>query len=201
MTVHDFTHGIPAGWNTYDSKRVCRSNVVAEDEAVSLWTRPYGQEWRGGSLIWPEPFTYGSVTVVMRADKGRWTKALLMLWPAYEWPPEIDFLEMGGALNWDRHKIAVTAHYDQDNKMIHRSITADMTQWATVSVSWTPELIIVSHEDEDGPATPVVMVNPGIDNPMKVHMTYWPTHKAASDPWPVASSRMQVRWVSIEGGT
>lgn len=196
--IFDFTQGVPAGWITYDSKRIRASNVVAEDNAVSLKTRPYGTEWRGASLVWPTAFTYGDVTVTMRSDKGRNTKALLMLWPEGAWPPEIDFLEMGGLNNWDRQKIALTAHYDPDNKMIHRSIIADMTTWSTVEVIWSPTQITFS-DSRAGSTTVTTIPNPGIDVPMKVQLAYWPTHKQAGDPWPTSASRMQVSQVTIAG--
>lgn len=196
--TYDFTSGVPADWMTYNSQRIRASNVVAEDNATSLWTRPYGTEWRGASLVWDTPFTYGSVSVDLRVDAAHNTKALLMLWPVGAWPPEVDFLEMGGLDNWDRHKIALTAHYDPDNKMIHRSITTDMTQWSTVSVDWTPSTITFT-DLRSGVTTTQAIANPGIGVAMKVQLVYWPTHKLDGDPWPWASSRMQVRSVTIAG--
>lgn len=202
MTLYDFTYGpdLPQGWNAYSSLRTNSSNVVAEDGQTSLWTRQVNGVWRGASLVFEQEQLYGRFSVDCRADQGKWTKALLMLiYPAAYWPPEVDFLEMGGDANWDRHKIALTAHYDSDNKMIHRAFTVDMTRQAVVSCEWDSQQMVFEVVRPDGSEhQQQVIANPGIYAPLKLHMTYWPTHKKPTDPWPVAPSRMQVRSVTIE---
>lgn len=187
-------------FNAYDSKRTEDSNVVAEDGALSLYTREVaGKGWRGASLVLETPITYGHVAVEVRSDPAPWTKALLlMIYPPPKgpsWPPEVDFMELGGDKNWDRHKTTATVHYDPANLMIHCAKRIDMTQWRTVEMYWGPDLFEFYVDDQIvGKRFP----NPGVTTPLKLHMTYWPTHKAITDPWPVAPSRMQIGSVTVE---
>jgi hypothetical protein len=55
------------------------------------------------------------------------------------WPPEIDFMEMGGqGAQGLRQQNTQSLHYDVDNKMIHSNEFADFTQWHTIGVQWGP---------------------------------------------------------------
>ncbi len=85
--------------------------------------------------------TYGDWEVRARASAGD-SRVLALLWPQVGWPPEIDFLEMGGQGDQGARQLNTqTVHYDSDNKMIHTSQGADYTQWHTVGVQWSPGVV------------------------------------------------------------
>jgi beta-glucanase (GH16 family) len=84
---------------------------------------------------------YGKFEVRMKATTGN-SKITFLLWADMDWPPEIDFAEFpadgDGAA---RQHYTQTLHYSDTNKQIHDSHDADMTQWHTVGLEWSPGLI------------------------------------------------------------
>lgn len=179
------------------------ANVELSDGVIGLWTRPDATgAWQGASVYLPTPFTYGKAIIRVRVDPARWTKALLMLLPDDGvWPPEVDFMELGGDENWNREYNACTVHYGEHNSRMHRTYLADLRQWQRIAVEWTPTTFSFLLDGQLQPSLwghlTTSVPNPGVDKPMKLHMTYWPTHKESPDPWPDVPSRMQVSHVLV----
>ncbi len=190
-------------WNPADDKRNSPQNIEVNEGIMSLWTRVVDGEWQGASIVWPHARTYGRFVARVKVDVAKYTKALLLLWPEGDWPPEIDFMELGGTENYDRQKNTMAVHFGFEpfHPVVHRSYAADMTQWHTVAVNWRRDYITFTL---DGKVmqnvwgkTDTRVVNPGVHVPMKFHLTYWPHHNDDSDPWPLTESRMQVEWVKV----
>jgi beta-glucanase (GH16 family) len=143
-TAIDKTH-----WSVYDNAagHLAHSakNVVVHDGMLTLKTAydaTVGKFTTGGVCLCPTrgslAQTYGEWEYRARVSAGD-SRALAMLWPDIGWPPEIDFLEMGGqGAQGTRQQSTQTMHYDADNKMIHSSQFADFTQWHTIGVKWGP---------------------------------------------------------------
>lgn len=97
--------------------------------------------------------TYGKYEVRMKATVGN-SKITLLLWPAGQWPPEIDFAEFpatgDGML---RQRFNQTLHYSPQNKMIHTHTEANMTTWHTVGLEWSPGRVVYTL---DGVATATI---------------------------------------------
>jgi beta-glucanase (GH16 family) len=85
--------------------------------------------------------TYGKYLMRVRSDQGAGVSAIALLWPSNNsWPPEIDFFEAPGS----RTSNQATLHCGSggsDGCQVHKSITADFSQWHTVGVEWTPQMI------------------------------------------------------------
>ncbi len=85
--------------------------------------------------------TYGKYLLRVRADRGTGVSAIALLWPSSNsWPPEIDFFETPGP----RTSNQATLHCGSggnDGCQVHKNITADFSQWHTVGVEWTPQMI------------------------------------------------------------
>lgn len=205
----DFTqlNEVPSEWNVQDrGDRVQGDNVYVDAEGLSIYTQPSpdpaDDRWYGGSVVLEIPRTYGRFEVNVRVDAARFTKALALMWDPTEWPPEIDFMELGDT-NWERQYNACTAHWAPQNFMIHRSYRvnlADMFQ--SVGLTWRERAIKFRLNGQVQPNMwgkdiRTEFDNPGIHEQMKLHLTYWPTHKLPSDPWPMAASRMVVRNVRV----
>jgi hypothetical protein len=72
------------------------------------------------------------------------SRAVALLWPSVGWPPEIDFMEMGGeSTQGSRQLNTMTMHYGRpsENFQVHSSETGDFTQWHTIGVQWAPGVI------------------------------------------------------------
>jgi beta-glucanase (GH16 family) len=111
--------------------------------------------------------TYGDWEIRARVSAGD-SRVLALLWPQSGWPPEIDFMEMGGAGDQGARQLNTqTVHYDPDNKMIHTSQSADFTQWHTIGVQWTPGVVRYL---VDGTVTNTV-INAGVPSlPMRLDL-------------------------------
>jgi beta-glucanase (GH16 family) len=81
--------------------------------------------------------TYGAYFVRSRVT-GTGPNEVELLWPANNvWPPEIDFNESGGSMN----STSSTVHYSSFNYIDQRTVAAEMNQWHTWGVVWTPTSI------------------------------------------------------------
>ena len=209
---YKFDQTIDPDWNPIGTLRTAESNAVIEEGALSLWSREYtgtqkGDPWRGGSVVLELPRTYGKYAVDLRVDPGANTKALAMLiFPSagYDEDQEIDFLEQGGNLNADRHMIACSAHYGTD-EMVRRTLPEKggdpltTTEWCTVVCNWQPfQITYVWRPLGDYTKQQSIQIpNPGVFQPLKLHLTHWPHYSKTGGPWPEAPSRMQVKEVRI----
>ncbi len=136
-------------WTVYDnptgSLGHSAKNVVVHDGMLTLKTAydaTVGKFTTGGLCLCPSKGsraqTYGEWDIRARVSAGD-SRALAMLWPMQGWPPEIDFMEMGGqGAQGLRQQNTQSLHYDVDNKMIHSNELADFTQWHTIGVQWGP---------------------------------------------------------------
>jgi beta-glucanase (GH16 family) len=87
--------------------------------------------------------TYGEWEMRARVSAGD-SRAVALLWPTVGWPPEIDFMEMGGkSTQGTRQLNTMTVHYgtQSQNYMIHSSETGDFTTWHTFGLRWTPSSV------------------------------------------------------------
>jgi beta-glucanase (GH16 family) len=123
---------------------MCRDakNVVVGGGMVTLKVRPStkckGFTTSGMCACPVTTQTFGKFEVRMKATTGD-SKITFLLWAEVDWPPEIDFAEFSddgdGA---DRQHFSMTLHYGKNNTQIHSGTDADMTQWHTVGVEWSP---------------------------------------------------------------
>jgi beta-glucanase (GH16 family) len=138
-------------WGVYDNPTAkahrTRANIAVNNGMASLktqyssalqtWTAAGMSATRNKSLIQ----TYGKYEMRVQVSAGD-SRVVALLWPAKGWPPEIDFMEMGGQnAQGTRQQSTQTLHYGPQNAMIHTNVNADMTQWHTVGVQWTPREI------------------------------------------------------------
>jgi len=203
---YTFDQAIDPDWNPTGTLRTAEANAVIEEGALSLYSRQYtgtrkGDPWRGADVVLESPRTSGKYAVDLRVDPGVNTKALLMLiYPAanYAVDQEIDFLEQGGNLNWDRHFIACTAHFGIDEQ-VRRTLQVSTTDWSTVVCNWQPDTISYTWRPlgDWSQQVTVSIPNPGVVSPLKVHLAHWPQYSREGGPWPLAPTRMQVKEVRI----
>jgi outer membrane protein OmpA-like peptidoglycan-associated protein len=143
--VTDFNgSSLPAGWDVYTGKpggdpgaQWGARHVVVSGGILQLntWKDPaYGGEWVAGGLCHcGVANTYGAYFVRSRMT-GPGPTQVELLWPTTGWPPEIDFDETFGG---DTYSMA-TLHWSSSNAQAHNSVDADMEQWHTWGVIWTP---------------------------------------------------------------
>lgn len=122
-------------------------NITVHDGVVTLKSvfDPVIGDWTHAGMCAcrrPELMqTYGKYEIRTKvgASDGR---VVALLWPLDGWPPEVDIMEMGGnGPQGERQLTTQTVHYDADDKMVHSSTVADMTQWHTVGAEWGPGYI------------------------------------------------------------
>jgi outer membrane protein OmpA-like peptidoglycan-associated protein len=144
--VTDFNGStVPAGWDVYTGEpggdpgaQWGASHVVVSGGMLQLstWQDPaYGGEWVAGGLCQCgiSANTYGAYFVRSRMT-GPGPTQVELLWPTSGWPPEIDFDETFGGDTFSM----VTLHWSSTNQQIHNSVNANMEQWHTWGVIWTP---------------------------------------------------------------
>jgi beta-glucanase (GH16 family) len=141
-------------WSVYDGTPSCcvathwaTSQVTTTDGMLKLTsTKQSNGSWLNGGLSaanWPAAVrTYGEYVARVRLDKGAGISAAALLWPVSDqWPPEIDFFEVGGD-HGNRDQEFATEHRAPDNAQIQNIYNGDLTQWHTVAVQWLPDTII-----------------------------------------------------------
>jgi beta-glucanase (GH16 family) len=137
-------------WAVYNNARAEKAhvaaNVVTHNGYVSLQTRydsSLGKWTTAGMCLCNDSNlkrTYGEWEMRARVSAGD-SRAVALLWPTVGWPPEVDFMEMGGnGTQGSRHLNTMTVHYGSrsQNYMIHSSVSGDFTVWHTIGVRWTP---------------------------------------------------------------
>jgi beta-glucanase (GH16 family) len=141
-----------AEWAVYNNPTAALShsakNAVVHDGLLSLNTAydaSVGKYTTAGVCLCPTKGnlnqTYGEWDIRARVSAGD-SRALAMLWPLVGWPPEIDFVEMGGqGAQATRQQNTQSLHYGTDNKMVHSNQFADFTQWHTIGVQWGPGFV------------------------------------------------------------
>jgi hypothetical protein len=131
-------------WGVYSnitgSAHRTADNISVHDGMVTLQTKydPTHGFWTAAGMSATRNQTYGEYEMRIRSSAGD-SRVVALLWPTKGWPPEIDFMEMGGQkTQGTRQTNTQTVHYGKSNSMIHTQYNADMTQWHTVGVQWTP---------------------------------------------------------------
>ncbi len=148
---NDFTSSIDRHyWAVYNNARTYKahlaSNIVIHNGYVSLLTRynsSLGKWTTAGMCLcnnWSLRQTYGEWDMRARVSAGD-SRAVALLWPSVGWPPEVDFMEMGGrSTQGTRQLNTMTVHYGSpsQNYMAHSSESGNFTTWHTIGVRWTP---------------------------------------------------------------
>ncbi len=142
-----------ANWAVYNNAKTPKAhlaaNVVVHDGMVSLETKydsALGRWTTAGMCLCQNKSlrqTYGEWEMHARVSAGD-SRAVALLWPTSGWPPEVDFMEMGGEdAQGSRQLNTMTVHYGprSQNNMIHSSESGDFTQWHTIGVQWSPGVI------------------------------------------------------------
>lgn len=140
-------------WAVYNNGRAAAAhlaaNVVVRHGYVSLQTRYNGalHRWTTAGMCLCNQRnlrrTYGEWEMRARVSAGD-SRAVALLWPSVGWPPEIDFLEMGGRGSQASRRLnTMTVHYGShaQNYQIHSSEGGNFTRWHTVGVRWTPSKV------------------------------------------------------------
>jgi len=111
------------------------------------------------------------------------------LWPVQGWPPEIDFSESFGNVDYSM----ATAHYGAANLQVHQTVNVDMTQWHTWGVIWTPVSITYTVDGNvwGGVTDPNAISNQAMT--LDIQQQTW-----CSANWacPTTPQNMQVDWVA-----
>jgi beta-glucanase (GH16 family) len=133
--------GGPSGAHCYDSANVTVSGGQLKLK-VAPSTKCKGYSAGGMCACAVTTQTYGKFEARMKATVGN-SKITLLLWGAKDWPPEIDFAEFpADGLGMTRQRFNETLHYSSKNLMIHSHTDADMTNWHTVGVEWSPGKVV-----------------------------------------------------------
>jgi len=153
--VDEFTHASVDRryWAVYDNARTAKahvaSNVVTNRGYASLQTRYSAalRRWTTAGMCLCNQRslrqTYGEWLMRARVSAGD-SRVVALLWPSVGWPPEIDFMEMGGRGSQGARRLnTMTVHYGSraQNFQIHSSEAGNFTTWHTVGVRWTPREI------------------------------------------------------------
>lgn len=147
----DFTAGLqPSLWGQYSGQPGgdpggfwAPSHVVVNQAGLNLETYrdpAFGGRWVSGGVSSAPALkqTYGKYEIRLRVGRGRGIQFAALLWPvADQWPPEIDFGELGGATN-NRNSIAVALHYGPQDTQIQAGLKVNLTRWHTVGIEWLP---------------------------------------------------------------
>ena len=124
-----------------------RDHVAVRDGALVLSGQPRpdgsGLWYTGGVSNWRQARTYGRWDIRFRAPASPVLSYHFLLWLSSErWPPEIDIAE---GFTATRQRAEAFVHWrDPDGGGRRRTqftAVADFTQWRTVSLLWTPEMV------------------------------------------------------------
>jgi outer membrane protein OmpA-like peptidoglycan-associated protein len=200
--VNDFIGSkVPSGWGVYTGvangdpgSQWALSHVVVSDGMLQLNTYQdpaYGNEWVNGGLCQcGVTRLYGAYFIRSRVT-GPGSTQVELLWPAEGWPPEIDFNETGGGTT----DTTATLHFTSANSQIHNSTSADMTQWHTWGVIWTPTSVTYTM---DGTIWGQVNIPADIPDQLMWLTIQQQTWCDASPAWacPTADDSTEVDWVA-----
>jgi hypothetical protein len=159
----------------------------------------FGDQWLAGGLSTiPDGQTYGSYEFRARIDEGQGTAGVILLWPSNNtWSDEVDIVETHRG---DRDGFAFTNH---GNPWETQYIDADVSEWHTYRLEWTPGQLLLSIDGREVSR----MTNDVPDQPMSFGMQ---GHVLADwERWygggPDASTpdrvEMQIDWVHVSAWT
>ncbi len=151
----------------------------------------YGDAWvSGGVGLWAIHPTYGAFFVRSR-ETGTGPDDVQLLWPKdNQWPPEIDFDEMGG----NAHLTNWFIHYDTPSDQVQGHKKINILKWHTWGVIWTPKKITFT---VDGFAYAVVTARNEIPHiPMMLDMQQQSFCGIGPD-CPTKSTAMLINWVAV----
>ncbi len=190
---------LPPGWSAFSGTpsgmpggQFSLAHVAVSGDLLNLnaWRDPaFGDAWvTGGVCQCQVANTYGAYFVRSRMT-GAGPTQVDLLWPSVGWPPEIDFNETYGGVNYSM----ATLHYTSQNLEIHQTVNVDMTKWHTWGVVWTPTSITYTL---DGRAWATIQ-NPSIipDVPMTLHIQQQASC-AGAFACPTIAAATQVNWVA-----
>ncbi len=200
--VADFTgSSLPSGWYTYSGQPGGdpgaqfggASHVQVANGLLSLLTYQdpnYGNEWvTGGLCHCGHAQTYGAYFVRSRVT-GPGPTQVELLWPAANvWPPEIDFSETDGTTG----SSTATTHWGSNNSQEQHSVHADLTQWHTWGVVWTPTSVTYTL---DGVAYASVQNSAGIPQQAMTLDIQQQTWCSSGFACPTSPQQLQVDWVA-----
>jgi len=110
---------------------------------IGAWQEPeHGNRYVTGGISVLDGLAqkYGRYEVRFKMQLGQGISYALLLWPSTNKSrPEIDFAEDNGRL---RDATFMTVHPAAGGKAIGRSVGGDFTQWHTVGMEWSPNLIV-----------------------------------------------------------
>jgi hypothetical protein len=192
--LHDHGHLGPR-WSIWTDRRRNKHYVSYGNGHLNLNVRhnKLGY-WKGSAAVLELPRTYGRFVVRCKSEAGPYTKINLNLWPASrQWPPEINFLEMGDWW-WRRQRGTQTLHYGtpKDHRMIHSYYVRDMTRWHDVGLVWRKDRISYVL---DGHVTRIIKGRFVPDEPMKLHLSVTPTKLPNQEPRHTIA--LKVAWVKV----
>lgn len=138
--------------------------------------------------------TYGRYDVRLRLADAHGVSFAALLWPTSGiWPPEIDFMEGAG----DRLSNKSSVHYSAANSVTTRAVRADLTQWHTWTVEWSPNRLVYKM---DGQVFGTVQGSQVPSEPMEAALQSQTWNCSSSPIWtcpdattPV-TSQVQVDW-------
>ncbi len=115
------------------------NHVTVSDGVLTIAAFPeYGRYVTGG-LAMRQGQTYGKWEVRARVQDGAGISVNALLWPDDgSWPPEVNFLENAQS---PRVLNTATVHYGVDDRMLHETVAADLNEWHTWGVEWSPDAL------------------------------------------------------------
>jgi hypothetical protein len=199
--VSDFSGAtLPSGWDVFTGNpggdagaQWGAAHVTVDNGLLSLntWKDPaYNNEWvTGGLCQCGVSRTYGAYFVRSRVT-GPGPTQVELLWPASNhWPPEIDFNESGGKTDGT----SATLHFSSSNDQDQRVVSADLTQWHTWGVIWTPTSVTYTVDGKEWGS--VHVASEISDVPMTLDLTQQ-TWCSSSFACPSAPQSMEIDWVA-----
>jgi beta-glucanase (GH16 family) len=194
---------LPYGWGTYagtpggdpGAQWGGDSHVTVSGGLLSLntWQDPaYNNEWVAGGLCQcGVAHTYGAYFVRSRVT-GAGPTNVELLWPTSGWPPEIDFNETGGGAS-TTSATTIWAVNGASRSQQQFNLSADMMQWHTWGVIWTPTSLKYTI---DGRVWGTITNPAGIPNvPMTLDLQQQ-TWCSSGYACPTAPQSMQIDWVA-----
>jgi hypothetical protein len=192
---------VPSGWDTYNGLpggdpggHFASTHIVVSNGVLSINTYQdpaYNNEWVTGGIC---QCGYTSQTYGAWFERSRLTgpgpTGVALLWPdANVWPPEIDFNETYGGTSYT----SATVHWDANNSQFHSKVTANMTQWHTWGVIWTPTKITYILDGRVWGTDTVASEIPTIPMHISLQSQTW-----CESGWacPSTPQSMQVAWVA-----
>lgn len=184
---HRFRDGL-GEFNTWTGLEVDESLVETGSFGLRLHVNQVAGVWKGAEVVLPTPLTYGRVVVRCRLPKGSF-KGLALLWPADgNWPPEIDFYEIG-AMWSERERCNQTLHWGFPHEMRQTHYFGDFSQWHKIGVKWSPGVLRYIC---DGKLEQIVRSEHVPSLPMKLHLKSSPGNMATKD-----LGMFEVDWVRV----